>query len=37
MDREANRYEFPTSLLLRGKDEVRTLLGVDEDEEGGQE
>lgn len=31
-DKEASRYEFPMSLLRRGKEEVRTLLGVDEDE-----
>jgi hypothetical protein len=31
-DKEAGRYEFPLSLLRRGKEEVRTLLGVDEDE-----
>lgn len=31
-DKETGRYEFPMSLLRRGKEEVRTLLGVDEDE-----
>lgn len=30
MDKEANKYEFPLSLLIRGKEEVRVLLGVDE-------
>ena len=33
MDKETNKYEFPLSLLIRGKEEVRVLLGVDEGHE----
>lgn len=33
MDKEANKYEFPNSILRRGKEEVRTLLGVEEVQE----
>jgi hypothetical protein len=31
-DKDRGKYEFPMSLLRRGKEEVRTLLGVEEDE-----
>ena len=34
MDKARNKYEFPSSLLIRGKEEVRVLLGIEEDEEG---
>jgi len=37
MDKARNKYEFPSSLLIRGKEEVRVLLGIEEeDEEGGE-
>jgi hypothetical protein len=32
MDKEEGRYEFPESMLIRGREEVRVLLGVDGDE-----
>jgi hypothetical protein len=34
MDKATNKYEFPLSLLIRGKEEVRVLLGVEEGPEG---
>ncbi|KAL7409891.1 oligomeric Golgi complex subunit 6 [Mrakia frigida] len=37
MDKEKNKYEFPSSLLIRGKEEVRVLLGIEEEEEEGGE